>query len=201
MLDGFDVVAPDRPSSGRLDDELAFLAPLAHGTVVVGVSGGATLGLALAASDVPLAGAVLHEPAVGSLVPGLLDHVVAGWTTGGVEGLGKALYGSSWSGAMAPDDPAAVARDLAMFRAFEPLPPRPGQGPVVATVGADAPPLRHAAARALEDRLGLSVRVLPGGSHFVHHDRPEALADVVRELCDAVGRGNADEGAVERGIF
>ena len=85
--DGVEVVAPDRPSSGDLTAELAALADDADGAVVVGVSGGATLGLALA-SDRVVAGAVLHEPAVGSLVPGLLDHVVAGFTTGGVPGFG-----------------------------------------------------------------------------------------------------------------
>src|SRR6187431_2725648 len=76
--DGLDVVAPDRPSSGDLAVELAALADDADDALVVGVSGGATLGLALAGMR-PLAGAVLHEPAVGSLVPGLLDHVVAGY--------------------------------------------------------------------------------------------------------------------------
>lgn len=180
-LDGLGVIAPDRPSSGDLDTELAFLAPLAEGTVVVGVSGGATLGLALAASDVALAGAVLHEPAVGSLVPGLLDHVVAGYRSGGVAGFGRALYGPAWSPSMAPADPGAVARDFAMFRAFEPRPVAPHQGPVVVTVGGDSPPVRHTAGRALAD-LGTNARVLPGCGHFVHHELPGALAAVVREV-------------------
>lgn len=182
LLDGIEVLAPDRPCSGDLATEVAFLAEAAGGSVVVGVSGGATLGLALAAGDIELAGAVLHEPAVGSLVPGLLTHVVAGFATGGVEGFGRALYGPSWTPSMAPADPGAVARDLAMFRAFEPHPVTPGQGPVVVTVGEDSPPPRHAAARALHERLGVGVRVLPGCGHFVQHDAPAALAAVVREL-------------------
>lgn len=181
LLTGLDVVAVARPSTGDLAREVAALGD-ASGTVVVGVSGGATLGLALASSDVPLAAAVLHEPAVGSLVPGLLDHVVEGWTTGGFAGFGAALYGPSWRPEHAPADPGAVERDLGMFRAFEPTPPRPGQGPVVVTVGGDSPPLRHAAAAALGRHDGVSVRVLPGCGHYVHHDAPHVLADVVRDV-------------------
>lgn len=180
--DGLDVVAPDRRSSGDLATELAALADDADDAVVVGVSGGATLGLALASTDRLLAAAVLHEPAVGSLVPGLLDHVVAGYTSAGVPGFGAALYGPSWTPAMAPADPDAVARDLGMFRRFEPAPLHPGQGPVVVTVGELSPPARHRAARALHDLLGVEVRVLPGTGHFVQHDEPEALVAVVRSV-------------------
>ncbi|KQY24426.1 hypothetical protein ASD16_02465 [Cellulomonas sp. Root485] len=179
--DGVEVVAPDRASSGDLPTELEALADDADGAVVVGVSGGATLGLALA-SDRRIAAAVLHEPAVGSLVPGLLDHVVAGFTSGGVPGFGAALYGPSWTPAMAPADPDAVARDLAMFRRFEPAALFPGQGRVVVTVGELSPPARHRAARALHDLLGVEVRVLPGAGHFVQHDNPQALADAIRSV-------------------
>ena len=179
--DGLDVVAPDRPSSGDLAVELAALVDDADDALVVGVSGGATLGLALAAER-PLAGAVLHEPAVGSLVPGLLDHVVAGYAAGGVPGFGAALYGPSWDPTMAPPDPAAVGRDLAMFRRFEPSPLHPGHGRVVVTVGALSPPARHEAAWALHDLLGVEVRVLPSTGHFVQHDNPQALADAIRSV-------------------
>ncbi|MDQ0373050.1 alpha/beta fold hydrolase [Cellulomonas humilata] len=179
--DGLEVVAPDRASSGDLAVELAALADDADGAVVVGVSGGATLGLALA-SDRRIAGAVLHEPAVGSLVPGLLDHVVAGFTSAGVPGFGAALYGPSWTPAMAPADPDAVARDLAMFRRFEPAPLHLGQGRVVVTVGEHSLPARHRAAWALHDLLGVEVRVLPGTGHFVQHDNPQALADAIRSV-------------------
>jgi len=176
------LVAPDRRCSGDLATEVAALAPLAEGAVVVGVSGGATLGLALASGPTRLAGAVLHEPAVGSMVPGLLDHVVAGYAADGVPGFARALYGPGWSPAMGPTDPGAVGRDLAMFRGFEPEPVAPGQGPVVVTVGSDSPAPRHAAAESLRERLGVEVRVLPGCVHFVQHDAPEALAVVVRDV-------------------
>jgi pimeloyl-ACP methyl ester carboxylesterase len=182
LLPDVELVVPDRASSGDLEVELAALAPFADGSVVVGVSGGATLGLALACAPSHLAGAVLHEPAVGSLAPGLLDHVVAGWTTGGVAGFGSALYGSTWHPSMAPADSDAVARDLAMFRRFEPSALAPGNGRVLVTVGEASPPLRHTAAAALHERLGVEVAVLPGSGHFVQHDHPGALAAAVRRV-------------------
>jgi pimeloyl-ACP methyl ester carboxylesterase len=184
-ISDLEVLAPERPSSGDLAREVAFLAEAARGAVVVGVSGGATLGLALASGDTPLAGAVLHEPAVGTLVPGLLDHVVAGYAQGGVEGFGRALYGPGWSPEMAPDDPGAVARDLAMFRAFQPAAMTAGQGNVVVTVGGDSAPARHEAARVLRERLGVETRVLPGCRHFVQHDDPAELVRVVIDVLTA----------------
>jgi len=186
LLPDVELVVPDRPSSGDLTVELAALAPAACGSVVVGVSGGATLGLALASACSHLAGAVLHEPAVGSLAPGLLDHVVAGWTEGGVVGFGSALYGPTWEPSMAPADAGAVARDLAMFRRFEPARPVEGNGRVLVTVGADSPPVRHAAAAALHEHLGIEVGVLPDSGHFVQHDNPAALAAAVRSVLAAL---------------
>ena len=193
LLPGLEVVAPQRAYSGDLAVELAALAGPAEGAVVVGVSGGATLGLALVAAGVPVAGAVLHEPAVGSLVPGLLTHVADAYTAHGVPGFGSALYGPAWDPSMAPADEAAVGRDFAMFRAFQPTPPTPTRpptpsgpsGPVLTTVGALSPPARFAAARALLEFAGLPYLALDGCGHAVHLERPEALAAVVREVAAA----------------
>lgn len=176
------VVAPQRAYSGNLATEVDALAALCTDAVVVGVSGGATLGLALLAAGVPLAGAVLHEPAAGSLVPGLLTPMAAAYASGGVAAFGAALYGPAWNAAMAPDDPDAVRRDLAMFRAFEPAAlPRLPDG-VLTTVGALSPAVRREAAKALRSRCGLAYRVIPGCSHAAHLERPEALASLAAQL-------------------
>jgi pimeloyl-ACP methyl ester carboxylesterase len=47
------VTFPDRPCSGDLAAEVAALRPACAGALVAGVSGGATLGLALAAAEAP----------------------------------------------------------------------------------------------------------------------------------------------------
>jgi pimeloyl-ACP methyl ester carboxylesterase len=176
FLGDFDVVVPDRPMSGALHAELAFLEPLCAGAWVVGVSGGATLGLALAAEGVPMSGAVLHEPAAGSLVPHLLDAVAAAYRDGGVEGFGATLYGDAWSLDDAPADCDAVARDLAMFRGFEPRRPAGAAGPVLLTVGADSPAVRHEVHAALTTALGVEGQVLPAARHAVHLEAPETFA-------------------------
>jgi pimeloyl-ACP methyl ester carboxylesterase len=214
-------LAPDRPSTGDLDLELAALAdaveaaatrwatPLpprpgpaaapsarprdapADGTrrpvVFGGVSGGATLGLAALAAGVPLAATVLHEPAVGSLLPGLLAPMAAAYASGGVAGFGGALYGPSWRPAVAPADPGAVARDLAMFLRFEPAAPKATPGPVLVTVGERSPEVRHRAAAALHRELGVRIRVLPGCGHAVHLEAPEQFARVLTEVAAALG--------------
>lgn len=172
-------MAPERPCTGNLPDELAALTELARDAFVVGVSGGATLGLALAASDVTLAGALLHEPAVGSLLPGLLTPMAHAFSDGGVPAFGRQLYGPSWTPDMAPAAPGAVARDLAMFRAFEPTRPRRGQGPVVVTTGANSPPIRHHAAAALTEHLGITTTQLAGCQHFLQVDQPTVLSKAI----------------------
>jgi pimeloyl-ACP methyl ester carboxylesterase len=181
FLDGLAVTTPDRPCLGDLDAELAALAPMVEGALLVGVSGGATLGLAFAASGVRLAGAILHEPAVGRLLPGLLAPVAAAYSEHGVPGFGAALYGPRWDPGMASADPGAVDRELPMFRAFEPAAAAAGQGPVLVTVGGDSPAPRRAAAEALRDHLGYSIHVIPGASHFVPAEQPEMFARLIRE--------------------
>jgi hypothetical protein len=184
-----EVSAPERPCTGDLARETAWLAERARDALVVGVGGGATLGLALLAGGVPLAGALLHEPAVGSLVPGLLAHVAAGYERDGVPGFGAALYGPLWTPDMAPADDDAVARDFAMFRAFEPAAPKAGPGPAVVTVGADSPPIRHRAAQALADAYGLAGPRVPRAAHFVHHENPAAWVDTILGLTRTVAEG------------
>jgi pimeloyl-ACP methyl ester carboxylesterase len=180
-LPEFEVQTPDRPSSGDLEQELDFLADGCQGAVVGGVSGGATLGLALAARGLAMRAAVLHEPAAGSLVPGLLDAVAAAFRDRGVEGFGSTLYGPAWSPADAPDDPTAVGRDFAMFRGYEPAAPAAGAGPVLLTVGGDSPPVRQQVQETLTAKLGVRGRTIAGVGHAVHLDAPERFAALLRE--------------------
>ncbi len=182
LLPEFDVLVPDRPCSGNLTVEVGALRAQCAGALVAGVSGGATLGLALAAAGVPMAGALLHEPAVGSLLPGLLDGVREAYTAGGVPGFARALYGPAWSAADAPADPAAVARDLAMFTTFEPAAAVPDAlaGRVIITVGERSAAIRHDSVRRLAAKFGYPVWVIPGAGHAVHLTHPEAFAAAIR---------------------
>lgn len=184
----YDVVAVERPRTGDLEREMTWLTPLAEGAFVVGMSGGATLGLGLAMSGVRLAGAVLHEPAVGRLVPELLTPMAAAFQAGGTAGFGRALYGPTWTIDLAGgQDDAVTARELAMFRTFEPGPATAYAGQVLVTVGEESPPIRHEAVRALENGLGYRSLVLPGCQHFAAHDHPETLAAVIRRGLAASG--------------
>lgn len=197
LLPGFEVVVPDRPCSGDLRTEVDALRPHCAGALVVGVSGGATLGLALAAAGVPMAAALLHEPAVGSLLPGLLDSVRQAYSAGGVGAFARALYGPAWTDAEAPADPAAVARDLAMFAAFEPAAPAPAMsaGQVIITVGEWSPPIRHDSVRRLAGRFGYPAWVIPGAGHAVHLTHPEELTALIRRVSALPRRARLPEEA------
>ncbi|WP_280463937.1 alpha/beta fold hydrolase [Nocardia carnea] len=170
-----EVCCPDRPQSGDMDTEIAALAPLCEGAFVVGVSGGATLGLELAARGVALAGALLHEPAAGSLAPGLLDEIAAAFRSDGVAGLGRALYGPSWTPELTTASTETVGGELAMFRAFEPRPVGPLAQRITLTVGERSTPARHRSVQDLAATLGTKRHVLPDVGHAVHLQAPHQL--------------------------
>jgi len=175
------VEVPRRPQSGDLETEVEFLTPLCEDAYVVGVSGGATLGLELAARGVPMAGALLHEPAAGSLAPGLLAHVAQGLASDGVPGFGRALYGPAWSPALTSADLATVRRELAMFGSFEPR-ALASAANVTLTVGERSPAARHDCVRALSELLCVPWRVQPGTSHAAHLDGAYLLDGATPEL-------------------
>ncbi len=176
----FELVAPQRRYSGDWDAELDDIAELCDGAFVVGVSGGATLGLGLALRGVDLAGAILHEPAAGSLAPRVLDHVIAAMREGGAPAFGAALYGPGWSADMLPTDEAAVARDLAMFRGFEPTTAAHPLHSIVVTVGEKSPAIRHESVRAVAHLVDARVAEIPGASHAVHLNSVPAFATLIR---------------------
>ncbi|MFL6157280.1 MAG: alpha/beta fold hydrolase [Marmoricola sp.] len=180
LLPEMEVHAPQRGCTGDLETEIAALADLAEGAWVIGQSGGATLGLALAAR-VRMAGALLHEPAVGSLLPGLLAPVRAAFEEAGSAGFAAALYGPTWVRPAELDD-AVTARELAMFAGFEPAAPRDDAGPVLVTYGADSPAVRRDAAEALRTAYAVAVEELPGTGHDVAHLNLHGLADRLRRL-------------------
>ncbi len=183
----YDVVAPERRCSGSWEKELDDLEAVCAGSMVVGVSGGATLALGLAARDLDAIGFVAHEPAAGSLAPRLLDHATAGMREGGVAGFGNALYGCSWNTDDAPEDPEAVRRDLAMFRTFEPVAPPHPFDTMLVTVGELSPRIRHRSVAAVAGLLGAQVTTVPGASHAVHLDAAEQFARVIESHVAAHG--------------
>ncbi|WP_280398804.1 alpha/beta fold hydrolase [Nocardia carnea] len=180
-----DVHCPDRPQSGDMDTEIAALAPLCEGALVVGVSGGATLGLELAARGVEYAGALLHEPAAGSLAPGLLDEVARAFARDGVAGFGRALYGSSWSPEMTAATSETVAGELSMFRRFEPEPLGTRAGRTTLSVGQNSPAPRHDSVAALARVLGTTRYEFPGVGHAPHLENAPALAETINRLSGA----------------
>ncbi|MGY2876562.1 pimeloyl-ACP methyl ester carboxylesterase [Marmoricola sp. URHA0025 HA25] len=181
LLVDHDVVSVARPRTGDLARELAWLAPRVEGAWVVGMSGGATLGLALASGPVPLAGAILHEPAVGTLAPGLLDPMVRAFEAGGTTAFARMLYGGAWAPALfgGPLEDAVTARELMMFRGFEPEPLSATCGRVVVTVGERSPAIRHASVEALRSAYGHDVLTVPRASHFAAYEAPHQFAATV----------------------
>ncbi|WP_227981474.1 alpha/beta fold hydrolase [Nocardia spumae] len=180
----WDTICPQRPQSGDLETEVAALATVCEDAYVVGVGGGATLGLELAARGIPVRGALLHEPAAGSLAPGLLAPVAAALREGGVERFGRTLYGPRWTPERTHATPATVGAELAMFLGFEPRPLGAAATRITLTVGAQSPPARHLSVDRLAAFLGTAVRAIPGSGHAVHLERPAALAALVAELAE-----------------
>jgi pimeloyl-ACP methyl ester carboxylesterase len=165
---GEHVIAPDRPQSGDLDTEIDFLIPLCTNATVLGVSGGATLGLELATRGIPMRSVWLHEPAAGSLAPGLLTHVAEGLATGGVRGFGTALYGSRWDPSLTTATEASIRGEFAMFGRFEPSRLKIDTATVTLSVGANSPASRFDSVRSLSRFLDVGWMTLDGVAHAAH---------------------------------
>ncbi len=179
------------------------LAARSSGVVVVGVSGGATLALALALRHPSLLrGIVSHEPLIGSLQPDLHARVRAAGealerdpSEEAARHFVSGLYGESVVECWPPeaDDWIAahwptICAEVRHFADFEPsLDQLAHQGvPHLTTVGRNSPVERHEVADALGDR-GAERRVLDSCGHLAPLQAPAAFAGAVEDLIERVG--------------
>jgi pimeloyl-ACP methyl ester carboxylesterase len=191
------------PPSASVEDQVGDLVALVEGrglssATFVGVSGGATvvLALAMARPDMVVA-AVVHEPAVGPLAPGLHAELRSAAArldaTDGPEGVlgfvNRLVGDAAWARL-----PPAVVQDLEThwdvaraevpeFIAFGPSAEAlAGLRPtvLVATLGSRSPECRRLAAKALEAHAGATVSVLRDVRHLPHLESPGAFAAVIR---------------------
>lgn len=194
LLADLDPVVLTRPRSGDLTVETDWLidqaAHQAQDSWLVGISGGATLVLAAAAAGVHARGVLAHEPAAGSLVPGLLAPMVEAFEAGGTTAFARRLYGEEWNppAEAAWLDDEVTRRELTMFRSFEPAVARPEAGRIVTSVGEESPPIRHQVANALADHLGVEQWALPHVSHLAPVQAPAIFASAIRALVSGTPR-------------
>lgn len=186
-----------RPSVAAFDDQvralrsdLKALAPVR----VVGVSGGATLALALAIDGVEgVVAIVTHEPLVGPLEPTLHARVAAAGERlrrapgpQAADTFVRGLYGRrSWEHLptdgrrWAGDHHRTICREVSHFSTFAPTVAQLAavSVPHVTTVGRWSGPERHRVADLLRDNGAAKVQLDTG--HLVHVDDPIAFAGVV----------------------
>ncbi|MEA2686657.1 MAG: (E)-2-((N-methylformamido)methylene)succinate hydrolase [Actinomycetota bacterium] len=199
--DGGEVVVPGSATvAEQVDDLLGLLEVRGIGDATfVGVSGGATLVLALAmAAPTVVRAAVVHEPVFGPLAPDLHVALQAAAARlkasgNGPEGVREFMVGLVGEARMASLPAAAVTailhrRDVIRaevpdFIAFAPAAEdlaRLADVALVATVGARSPEFRQVAARVLVERTAARLEVLDGVRHLPQLDAPEAFEKVVR---------------------
>jgi pimeloyl-ACP methyl ester carboxylesterase len=176
---------PARTVAEHVDDVVRELddAGVAR-AVIAGMSGGATVALALALSHRERTiTAIVHEPAAGSVAPELRSFVRESLDRGGGAGLLRALAGpTTW--ARLPADVvreldashALVEQDARAFLAFEPA---LATAPLVCSVGEHSSPLRFEVARRLAARTGAPVSVVEGCGHLPQLDAPQAFARLI----------------------
>jgi len=171
-------------------------------TVWVGVSGGATLGV-IAAARRPgvIAGALLHEPLIGSSAAALHDGVQAAaarlrigqrepaTVESSAAGFVAGLVGAeSWAALGSAGRASVVARaglvgtEVPYFARFEAPSVDDDDVPVVITVGAKSPVPRHEAAERAAELLRGTVVVIPGVGHLPQVEAPDAFAELIRSI-------------------
>lgn len=186
----YEVLAPDRESSGNMNREIQNLWDLADDSIVVGVSGGATLAWELAACGCPMKEVFAHEPAAGSLVPGLLAGPGSAFTnmTGSepektirdkAAFFGRTLYGPNWRTFYLPDDTRKVFRDYQMFAAFEPHKPQIPVNRIHLTIGGASPQNRYDVAEQYAYAFRTQSYTILDARHFLPVDCPKQYAEYI----------------------
>ena len=194
QADGFSVCVAERESSGSLRHEIDQLWSRAENSIVLGVSGGATLAWELASRGCDMKAIIAHEPAAGSLVPNLLSGPgsafaaldnAPGDTTDTTMMLrraitfGKALYGDCWTERELPADPMAVYHDFQMFAAFEPHQPRIPLQRIHLTLGQLSSNPRYQVAAEYKRHFAVDSLVIPQTRHCVQLEQPQRFAHYV----------------------
>ena len=198
--------SPAPTADHRPEDQAAeildLLDSLGIATVTgLGVSGGATVLTALAiAAPGRLDGAVLHEPALGPLAPGV-DALIGGLaravgaaasSCGAAELVAAALAGPETWGALGTTGRAeargaarTVCHEVPYFARFAPSAASLGRLrglPVLASTGERSGPERREATGVLVRHAGATPALVPRAANLAHLENPGALADLVRRL-------------------
>ncbi len=173
----------------------------------MGVSGGATLVLALAmAAPSVVRAAVVHEPVFGPLAPDLHAALQAAAARLAASGAGPegvlefmaGLVGEERMAALPASGLAAIVGRCEVVRAevpafieFAPTGAdlaRLAAVALVAGVGSTSPPWRRLAAAVLGDRAGATVEVIDGARHLPQLEAPEAFEKLIRAATGARAR-------------
>ena len=170
--------------------------------VVVGVSGGATVALAVAIAGVPgVEATVTHEPLVGPLVPALHDRVAAAGTALTVDPSPEridaflcGLYGDEWRSLpiaareWVVDHRSTISREVAQFATFAPSDADlAGVAiPHLTTVGRRSGPERHEVASLLAG-YGARSAVIEAAGHLAVVENSGGFASAVRSFFRQAG--------------
>jgi len=202
---GSEGLRPATSLDDHLDDLTAALDRLDIGAATfVGVSGGATLLLALAIRHPDrVDGGLAHEPLIGPLAPDLHEAVAAAIaqmladdTPMAVSTFIAELIGVEVWNRLSPAWRDAVERHAGATRTEAPF--YPAFAPtttqlealtpcgVVASVGARSAPNRHDAAAVLRS-LGMATPTIAGAGHLAHLEAPEPFAALVESITHPAG--------------
>lgn len=197
------VIAPDSVEE-QAESLLAEIASLGR-VAVVGLSGGATLAVAMAVTGHRcLAGVIAHEPLVGPLAPSLFggvveaaDRLASDDSAGAAERFVCSLVGpAAWDALPASarefvaEHAGATRGEVPQFVAFTPTTAELAKirVPLLVTTGADSARPRHEAAAILQGISGCGVAVIENAGHLAPWEQPARYASVVGSTLSTWGR-------------